>query len=274
MKQEDKDHLLNDRGLSPEQQDEVRGFFARLDLMGVEYYPLSFPLREIMDEKTFEEVYHTSPTAPEFLKLAKQDVKDLLDTRIEFDIYIPSKGWVLNVNPAVFSGNGKASCIPLRNIGDSLDVFKGNDPLSDSFNSYGPIYFEKHHPKGYRYPFIDNKEGNSILLLWSKLQSEDYDKDNETPRKNDVPILTDWHQFYMAFVSEKQFKELQEKRFQKFLDNSPFWKEHYVRFAADLSLKSQNKLYEYGSKFEEAEKFVKAGITAGNPGIDFDDIID
>jgi hypothetical protein len=30
MKQEDKDHLLNDRGLSPEQQDDLRDFFDRL----------------------------------------------------------------------------------------------------------------------------------------------------------------------------------------------------------------------------------------------------
>jgi hypothetical protein len=107
--------------------------------------------------------------------------------------------------------------------------------------------------------------------LWSKLQSEDYDKDNETPRKNDVPILTDWHQFYMAFVSEQRFKELQEKRFQQFLDNNPFWKEQYAKFAADFLLQSNKAqtVSSYPYAFEKAKAFVKAG----NPHIDLNDII-
>jgi hypothetical protein len=269
MKQEDKDHLLNDRGLTPEQQDEVRGLFARLDLMGVEYYPLSFPLREIMDEKTFEEVYRTSPTAPNFLKLARQDVKNLLDTRIEFDIYIPSKGWVLNVNPSVFSGKGMASCIPMRNIGDSLNVFKNDDPLIDSFNSYGPIYFEKHHSKGYRYPCIVNDKGESvILLLWSKLQSKDYDKDNETPRKNDVPILCGWS-YFLGELDHERFEEMKKKHLQKFLDNNPIWKEQYARVAAGVLLQQKTQ-----SNYSEAYKKAKKFLQAGNPFVDFDDIID
>jgi hypothetical protein len=268
MKQEDKDHLLNDRGLSPEQQDEVRGLFARLDLMGVSYRPLSIPLRDLIPDCAFEP--DPSGLVPELQEFAKRDTESKLNRIIEFDIYIPSKGWVLNVNHQAFEGRGNAQSILLNTfrssfkvVGDIRDEYWGGltcDSAVDIFTKWA---------KDYCYP--TNSEGK--LILWSKSLAEEYKSAHKNGPQPSEIVITDWHLFYKELNPDK-VEELQEKRFQKFLANNPFWKEHYVRFAAALSLKenSHQSRYTCGRKFKEAKEFV----IAGNPDVDFDfdDIID
>jgi hypothetical protein len=284
MKQEDKDHLLNDRGLSPEQQDDLRDFFDRLDLMGVDYQPLSVSLSDIMNISEFKYGcgIELDPTDPELLKIAKQDVKNILDLHIEFDIYIPSKFWVLNVNSEALKYTISSEHLAENTLHNSFCLFNGSQ--GSNYNHALLRYFIEHHPNRLKYPCIEGPrlkletlvlveqhkipyQTNDQPLLWGKLQEKKY---RSTKRDSEDKVVSDFHKFYEE-LDPIRFPKQQEKYFQQFLDNNPIWKEQYAKLAADFLLQSDKaqSVSSYPYAFQKAKAFVKAG----NPHIDLNDII-
>jgi hypothetical protein len=264
MKQEEKDHLLNDKNLSAEEQAEVKLLFNRLDALGIEYQTLSTSLREIMDSKAIEIYAEHCATSSDgkvvesFKKEAKAQLEEVLDNRIAFDIFIPEKNWVFNITPGkrdILSSSQKIDSINLSTSFESIDAIS----LFASPKTIMEFVLKRY----YKYPH----DLHDKLLLWSDLLKEiyrgHYSSDN-------VKGAVDFY----AELAPKRVTELKEVRFRKFLADNHIWEEKYAECGKEYILQNQEPAHLYQKALKRAPYVAADYVKSMNPQFDFDDILD
>jgi hypothetical protein len=262
MKQEEKEHLLNDKNLSAEEQAEVKLLFNRLDALGIEYQTLSTSLREIMkDDK--DEIDQFIKECTDYSDNgnaeAKHEIEDVLDSRVEFDVYIhtPTLDWIFNITPGQLDDSSYGKSIDVVNLRTSFTAFEKE---YKHVNLYGiREYIFDEYLSNYVYP-----QRNSQLFLWSNSLKKFYDGHCSLNTTSAVD-------FYAA-LSPTRITELKEARFRKFLSENPIWEESYAAYGRERIVhKTENA---FSNALNQARKEATQYVKYMNPQFDFDDILD